>query len=156
MAAQDLAHQKAWGEVTVALLTRLGVEIDYVAVDWGTVVARRVQKNPPGQGGWQMYHTSPYGVDLVSPTHLFLRANGSTAINGWSNSPPVEAEIAAWFDATSLDEEKAAARRLNKAAFEHVVYAPLGCCLRHHARRKNLTGVTQGPLPLFWGVSKTV
>ena len=46
-------------------------------------------------------------------------------------------------------------RRLNKAAFDQVIYAPLGVYLRHFAWRKNLTGVAQGPLPLFWGVSKT-
>jgi peptide/nickel transport system substrate-binding protein len=155
MAAQDIPTHKAWGDVTAHMLQGLGVNVDAVAVDWGTVVARRMQKNPPGQGGWQIFHGSPYGVDLVSPTYMYLRANGNTAINGWSNSPQLEAEIAAWFDATSLDEERAVARRLNRAAFEHVVYAPLGCCLRHYAWRRNLTGVTQGPLPFFWGVSKT-
>jgi hypothetical protein len=73
-----------------------------------------------------------------------------------ANSPAVEAEIAAWFDATTLEEEKAAARRLNKAFLDYVVYAPVGWYLRHYAWRRSLTGVTQGPLPFFWGVSKTV
>jgi len=36
-----------------------------------------------------------------------------------------------------------------------VVYAPLGLLLRHQAWRKNVTGIVQGPLPFFWGVSKT-
>jgi peptide/nickel transport system substrate-binding protein len=156
MAAQDLPHHKAWGDVTVDLLKRLGMNIDYAAVDWGTVVARRAQKNPAAQGGWHMYHTSLYGVDCVDPTNKFLRADGNLAVSGWPNSPAVEAEAAAWFSATTLDEEKAAARRLNKAALDHVIYAPLGWYLRHYAWRKTLTGVTQGPMPFFWGVSKTV
>src|SRR5262249_7146033 len=46
MAAQDIPTQKAWGEVTVDLLKRMGVNVDFAAVDWGTVVARRAQKNP--------------------------------------------------------------------------------------------------------------
>jgi peptide/nickel transport system substrate-binding protein len=37
-----------------------------------------------------------------------------------------------------------------------VVYAPLGFFLMHQAWRKNVTGIVQGPLPFFWGVSKTV
>jgi peptide/nickel transport system substrate-binding protein len=37
-----------------------------------------------------------------------------------------------------------------------VVYAPLGVFLMHQARRKNITGIVKGPLPFFWGVSKTV
>jgi peptide/nickel transport system substrate-binding protein len=156
MAAQDLPHHKAWGEITVDLLKRVGVNVDFAAVDWGTVVARRAQKNPPNQGGWHLYHTAFYGVDCAAPTNTFLRANGTVAVNGWSNSPEVEAEIAAWFDAATLEEEKAAARRVNKAFLDYVVYAPLGWYLRHYAWRRSLTGVTQGPLPFFWGVSKTV
>ena len=94
-------------------------------------------------------------MDCATPTTTFLRANDTVAVNGWAKSPAVEAEIAAWFDATTLEEEKSAARRLNKAALDYVVYAPLGWYLRHYAWRKSLTGVTQGPLPFFWGVSKT-
>ncbi len=156
MAAQDLPHHKAWGDVTVDLLTRLGMKVDYAALDWGTVVARRAQKAPPGQGGWHVYHTSLAGVDCVDATNKWIRADASLAVNGWASSPPVEAEVAAWFEAKTLDEERAVARRLNKAALDHVVYAPLGFYLRHYAWRKNVTGVSQGPAPFFWGVSKTV
>src|SRR5262249_36028924 len=49
--AQDLPFVKAWGEVTLDLLKRLGVNADGVATDWATVVARRAQKAPPGKGG---------------------------------------------------------------------------------------------------------
>jgi peptide/nickel transport system substrate-binding protein len=156
MAAQDLPHHKAWGDVTHDLLQRLGVNVDYAAVDWGTVAARRPQKKPPEQGGWHIYHTSPAGIDLATPANVLMRADGKMPFNGWPTSPAVETELAAWFDARTLDEEKAAARRLNKAALEHVVYAPLGWCLRHYAWRRTLTGVMPGPLPFFWGVSKTV
>jgi peptide/nickel transport system substrate-binding protein len=156
MAAQDLPHHKAWGEITVDLLKRLDVNVDFAAVDWGTVVARRAQKNAPSQGGWHLYHTAFYGVDCAAPTNTFLRANGTVSVNGWAKSPAVETEIAAWFDATTLDQEKAVAGRLNKAFLDDVVYAPLGWYLRYYAWRKSLAGVTQGPLPFFWGVSKTV
>src|SRR4029077_19966185 len=44
MAAQDLQQHKAWGDMTVDLLHRLGVNVDFIAADWGTVVARRAQK----------------------------------------------------------------------------------------------------------------
>jgi Bacterial extracellular solute-binding proteins, family 5 Middle len=124
MAAQDIAAHKAWGDVTADLLTHLGVKVDYAAVDWGTVVARRAQKSPPGQGGWQIFHTYWYGVDCVDPTSRIIRANGDKAFFGWPNNPQIEAEVAAWYEAKTLDEERAIARRLNKAAFEHAIYAP--------------------------------
>jgi hypothetical protein len=38
--------------------------------------------------------------------------------NRWANNPQIEAEIAAWDDATSLDEEKTIARRPNGAGLD--------------------------------------
>src|SRR5215468_3220826 len=156
MAAQDIPNHKAWGDVTVDLLRRLDVKVDFAAVDWGTTVARRVQKSPPGRGGWQMNVFLSFGVDgAADPSSGLLSADGSSPANGWANNPQIEAEIAAWYDATSLDEEKTIARRLNRLAIDHVPYAPLGVMLQHHAWRKNVSGIVPAPLPLFWGVSKT-
>jgi hypothetical protein len=93
--AQDVPPFKAWGEVTLDLLTRLGIKVDYAAVDWGTVVARRTQKSPPGQGGWHMFHTFHNGASCVNPAHLPIRANSDEAWFGWPNSPQVEAEVEA-------------------------------------------------------------
>jgi peptide/nickel transport system substrate-binding protein len=155
MAAQDLATHKTWGDVTVDLLHRLEVNVDFIAADWGTVVARRAQKSPPGQGGWHLYHTGVFGVDSVDPSNKFLRANGDKAMFGWPDIPQVEAEIAAWFNANSPAEEQAAARRLNRAALDHAIYAPLGSYLFQQAWRKNVTGIERGPAPFFWNVAKT-
>jgi len=154
MAAQDLPGHKVWGDVTVELLKRLDMKVNYAALDWGTVVARRMRKSAPGQGGWSLCITSVAGIDCADPTNKLIRAYGELPTNGWANSPLVESEVAAWFDATSLDEEKAAARRLNQAALDYVVYAPLGCFLARAAWRKTVTGIEKAPVPLFWNVSK--
>jgi peptide/nickel transport system substrate-binding protein len=153
--AQDIPQFKAWGEVTFDLLGRLGMTLDRATVDWGTVVSRRTQKSAPAQGGWNMFHTFHNGASTVNPGYIGIRANGDNAWFGWPNIPEVETEIAAWYEATTLDEEKAAMRRLNKAALDHVVYAPVGFFLLYQAWRSNLSGVAPGPLPFFWGVSKT-
>jgi peptide/nickel transport system substrate-binding protein len=154
MAAQDIPYHKAWGDVTADLLKRLDMKVDFAAVDFGTVGARRAQKSPPRQGGWNMFPTAYFGVDCADPTNRFLRANGNEATNGWALNPQIEAEIAAWYDATSLDDEKTIVRRLNRLAVDQVPYAPLGVMLRHYAWRKTISGIAQAPLPLFWGVSK--
>jgi peptide/nickel transport system substrate-binding protein len=156
IAAQDIQVFKAWGAVTADLLQRLGVKVDYAAVDFGTYIARTTQqKSPPNQGGWHMFVTGIYGVEFANPARRNFRADGNQAINGWATSAQVEAEVAAWYDAKSADEEKTIARRLNKAALDHVLYAPLGVLLTHYAWRKNVAGIGQAPLPLFWGVNKT-
>ena len=155
MAAQDIATHKAWGDVTADVLARLGMKVDYAALDWGTVVARRARKSKPAEGGWHLFHTYFAGVDLSDPSSRILRANGEGAFFGWPSSPAIEEAVAAWFDAGTPEEERAVARRLNRLAFDHAIYAPLGSFLQLQAWRTSLTGVGQAPLPLFWGVAKT-
>jgi peptide/nickel transport system substrate-binding protein len=154
LVAQDIPFLKAFGEITADNLKRLGITLDYAALDWGTVVARRLQQTPPAQGGWHMYVSWSAGADFTNPTNKQLRANGDQAFSGWPDSPAVEAEVSAWFAASSREEEQTIIRRLNKAAIDHVVYVPLGFWLSHQAWRKNVSGIVQGPLPFFWGVSK--
>ena len=67
LVAQDLPALKAWGEVTADLLRRLGMNVDFVATDWGTVVARRLQKSPPGQGGWHILLSGQAGALNINP-----------------------------------------------------------------------------------------
>ncbi|HEY7248450.1 MAG TPA: ABC transporter substrate-binding protein [Xanthobacteraceae bacterium] len=155
LVAQDLPITKAQGDVTADLLKRLGMNVDFAAIDWGTVGARRAQKTKPGQGGWQVFHTWHSGADCVNPAvAIGVRANGDKAWFGWPDLPAVEKEVTAWFDAKSLDEEKQAIRRLNKAALEGVVYAPTGFFLGYQAWRSNVSGIVKGPVPFFWGVAK--
>jgi peptide/nickel transport system substrate-binding protein len=153
--AQDIAITKAQGDVTADLLRRLGMTVDFVAVDWGTNAARRAQKSPPGKGGWNMFHSWHAGAVCIDPSsYTAIRANGDKAWFGWPTSPQVETAIDAWYDADGLDAEQAAIRRVNRAAIEDVIYAPTGFFLQYQAWRKNVSGIVKGPLPFFWDVAK--
>ena len=65
--AQDQPITKAQGDVTADLFKRLGMNVDFVATDWGTVGSRRAQKTPPGQGGWQMFRSWRAGETASIP-----------------------------------------------------------------------------------------
>ena len=154
--AQDQPITKAQGDVTAELLKRLGMNVDFVATDWGTTIQRRASKSPPGQGGWSMFHSWHAGADCINPAgYVAVRGNGDKAWFGWPTIPSVETEVANWFDAKSLDEEKTIIGRLNKAALDNVVYAPTGFFLGYQAWRKNITGIVKGPIPFSWGVAKS-
>ena len=71
--AQDQPITKAQGDVTADLLKRIGMNVDFVATDWGTVGARRAVKTPPGQGGWHMFHTWHAGCAVsTKPRSMML------------------------------------------------------------------------------------
>ncbi len=155
LVAQDFPLVKPQGDVTADMLAKLGMSVDLVSVDWGTVAARRTSKLPASKGGWSMFHTEFAGADCINPASYFgLRANGEKAWFGWPDLPEVESGIASWFEAADVENEKACAARINRAAMDGVVYAPTGFFLTHQAWRTSVTGIQKGPLPFFWGVSK--
>ncbi len=158
LVAQDQPPLKAMGEITADLLKKIGMTVDFVATDWGTVGQRRASKNPPGQGGWSMFHTWHAGADAANPAgHIAARAGGEKgpAWFGWPESAKVEEGVAKWFDAKSLDEEKSAMAEINRASMESVTWIPTGFYKSFQAWRSNIDGIANGPLPWFWGVKKT-
>ena len=156
LVAQDQPITKAQGDVTADLLRRLGMNVEYVATDWGTVGQRRAMKNPPNQGGWGMFHTWHAGADATNPlSYNAVRASGDRAWFGWPDVPAVEAEVPNWLAATSLEQEREVIGRLNAAAVENVVYCPTGFFMGYQAWRRNVSGIVKGPIPFAWGVSKS-
>jgi len=156
LVGQDQPPLKAMGEVTNALLRSLGMNVDFVATDWGTVGQRRAVKTPPGQGGWHIFHTWHAGADCTNPAaYLALRAHGDGAWFGWPTDAAVEAARDKWFEADDLNAEKAAVAEMNAAAMNHVTYLPTGFYKTYQAWRRNVSGVIGAPIPFFWGVSKS-
>jgi len=154
--ATDVQITKAQGDVTADLLQKIGMKVDYQALDWGTVGARRAKKDPPSQGGWHIFHTWHAGADCINPApYVAFDAGGDKAWFGWPKSDAIEAGIGTWYDAPDLAAEKAAVADLNKMAMEFVTYIPTGFFLGYQAWRKNVSGVIKAPFPVFWGVQKT-
>ncbi len=154
--ATDVQITKAQGDVTADLLGKIGMKVDYQALDWGTVGARRAKKDPPAQGGWNIFHTWHAGADCINPApYTALDAGGDKAWFGWPKSDKVQDAITTWYDAPDAAAEKAAMAAVNTASMENVTYIPTGFFLMYQAWRKNISGVVKAPFPVFWGVQKT-
>ena len=125
-AATDVPVVKAQAEITADLLTRLGIKVDFLAMDWGAHSSRTASKLPPQAGGWHICHTWVAGAECASPAgHKSLDGSGESATNGWAKSPAVQAQIEAWFDATDPAAERAAVEGANRAAMAHVSFVRL-------------------------------
>lgn len=156
LVAQDQPITKAFGDVSADLLKRIGMNVDFVATDWGTVGSRRAVKSPPAQGGWHIFHTWHAGADCINPAaYTAIRANGDGAWFGWPRNEAIEAARDQWFAASDMPAEKAAIDTLNKEAMDFGLYAPTGFFLSYQAWRKNVSGVVKAPIPFFWGVTKS-
>jgi peptide/nickel transport system substrate-binding protein len=150
----DIASAKALAEITADLLRRIGMNVEAPAMDWATLVQRRVKTEPVEQGGWSIYHTSWSGLDMVNPAgHIFLRGNGRSAAPGWPDSPRIEELRNDWFVAPDLAAQKSLAEQLQTQAFQDVPYIPLGQYFMPTAYQGNLTGILKGN-PVFWNVRR--
>ena len=156
LVATDVGITKAEGDVAADALAKAGFNVDYQALDWGTVGARRAKKDAPDKGGWNIFFTWHAGADCINPApYTALDASGKTAWFGWPKSDAVQDGIAEWYAAPDQAAEKAAMARINQASFENVTFVPTGFFLGYQAWRKTVTGVVKAPFPVFWDVRKT-
>jgi len=150
----DFPNLKAMADVGADMLKSIGMNVDYQATDWGTLLTRRAKKEPVDQGGWSAFFTFGAGLDQATPAaNLMLRANGPNAWFGWPDDPEIERLRDAWFTADGLDAQRALAVQLQRRAFETVPYIPLGQYFQSTAYRTSLRDVLGG-FSIFWNVKK--
>jgi len=155
LAPTDIPSAKALADISNDLLKKLGMSVEYQAMDWATLVQRRTKKEPVAQGGWSIFHTSWSGTDHLNPVgHVFLRGNGANAAPGWPTSPRLEELRNRWLEAPDLAAQKKICAELQLQAFEDVPYIPLGQYAVPTAYQANLTGVLEGN-PKFWNIRRS-
>jgi len=154
MVPQDFPWIKAVSDMAADMMKRVGMNVDYQAVDWGTVVQRRASKNPPAQGGWNALCTGFAGLDFSTPaTNLPLRGNDGQAWFGWPTSPRIEELRNAWFDTPDPMAQKQLAAQIQAQAFEDVPYYPVTLLYFPTAYRADLADIPNG-IPAFWSVRR--
>ncbi|MGD0431928.1 MAG: ABC transporter substrate-binding protein [Acetobacteraceae bacterium] len=154
MVSSDQPVQSAQGAVLLDVLHKLGMNVDYQVMDWGTVVQRRASKEPPAKGGWNMFITGWNGLDMTTPiTNQTLRANGGKAWFGWPDLPTVQTLIDAWLEAPDLAAQQRIAADLQREAFQQVPYLPTGQYFTRTACRRDIVDIPQGQF-VFWNVRR--
>jgi peptide/nickel transport system substrate-binding protein len=154
LSVSDLPVLTAECQVAADMFRKMGINLDEQVMDWGSVVSRRANKSPPDKGGWNVFFTGWNGIDMFNPAgHLSLRGNGANAWFGWPDAPKLEELRNAWFDATTLAEQKQIGADIQKQCWIDVPYVPLGQYYTVQAYRKNLEGVLTG-FPIFWNVKR--
>ncbi|UFN51091.1 ABC transporter substrate-binding protein [Roseomonas sp. OT10] len=155
IAAADFPTLFAMAQVGNDMMTKVGINVDFVAADWGTVVQRRANKAAPDKGGWSMFFTFWSGLDMFNPgVHQSIRGNGERAWFGWPTAPRIEELRNAWFEAPDLDAQKKIAAEIQAQCFQDVPYLPTGQYFPAWAYRRSITAPLKG-MPLFWNVART-
>ena len=155
MAASDQEALMAISQVTQALWKRLGLNVDFQVMDWGTLVSRRVKQEPPGEGGWNAFCTTWAGLSVSNPGSSFpLQSIGKPGWLGWYSNPAMTALREQWLQAPALPEQKAVCEAIQREAFGNPPFLPLGQWKQPWAFRTSLKNFVKCGNVLFWGVER--
>ncbi len=143
-------------QVTREVFEKVGIKVNYQAMDWSTLVARRASREPPDKGGWNAFCTSWAGLSVADPGgHFPLRGNGTGAWFGWPTDTKMEELRDAWFDAPDLPAQKKLCEEMQTYAFEQVPFIPIGQWFYPTAFRNSVTDIVRAPNILHWNLKKT-
>ena len=150
----DILAPSALTQVGADMFRRIGMNMDLVLTDWGTVVQRRASREPLDKGGWSVFYTAFGSYDFLDPAgHFPLRGNGANAWFGWPTVPRLEELRDAWFDAPDQAAQKRIAEDIQRVVMDEVPYVPLGSYLSMTAMRRDLVDRVVGPA-MFWGIRR--
>ena len=151
--ATDYATIHAMTLVMADAFRRVGMNVDLVSTDWGTVMQRRGSRKLPDAGGWNVFVTFLTGTNNLNPAaQLGLRGNGNDNWFGWALAPRLEDLRKAWFEAPDEAAQKEICVEMQRQFWIDVPYLPLGCYYEATAYR-GLEGIRTG-FPQFYNVRR--
>ncbi|PYM17452.1 MAG: ABC transporter substrate-binding protein [Candidatus Rokuibacteriota bacterium] len=139
--------------VTRELLTQIGATVDLQAMDWSTLLARRAKKEPPSQGGWNVFSTNWIAADVMTPAvNAGIAGTCDKAWFGWYCSEKMEALRADWVRATDPARRKQLAEQIQLLAFDEAPFAPWGQYVQPQVFAKKVRGTLKFVTPVMWNV----
>lgn len=154
LAPTDFPILNGMTEVAGDYFRRVGLNVDYQSLDWGTVLQRLANKGPVDKGGWSVFANITPGASTVQPPlHMNMRAIGSKGFFGWPTSAAHEAFVDEYLETSDPDVQKRITRDIQRQAFQDVPYLPTGFYTQPAAFRSSLSGLIES-FPQFHNVRK--
>jgi peptide/nickel transport system substrate-binding protein len=152
----DIPAYQQMSLVTADLFKRIGINVDLQLSDWGTVSARRAKKDPPLQGGWNVFHTSANGAQLASPLtspSTITTCDGKNFV-GWPCDQVEEDMRIAYIREADPARQRALLEQMHARLWESLPYVPLGQFRQPFIWRRNVTGVLKANTLVYWNIEK--
>ena len=151
----DLPAINAMSEVAADIFHKVGMNMDYQALDWATVAQRLLSQEPLDKGGWSLF---PSVVAVTEYRDLlltgFMRGNGRDGWFGWPSDPRMEEIFNAWVGSVDPTEQTKLEREYELQGLTSLPFIPLGRFRQTSAWRDNLKGILEGPSVVFRNVTK--
>ena len=152
----DVPAYQQMSLVTADLFKKIGINLDMQLSDWGTASARRAKKDPPAQGGWNVFHTSANGAQLASPLtspSTIMTCDGKNFV-GWPCDQTEEAMRIRYIRETDPAKQRALLSAMHEELWTSIPYIPLGQFKQPFLWRSNVKGVLKANTLVFWNIDK--
>jgi peptide/nickel transport system substrate-binding protein len=150
----DYSFLSSGSRLAADLMRRLGMNVELVSTDFGTLLQRRNSREPVERGGWSVFCTGAYVLSLADPgNNYYIRGAGGWS--GWYLSPEVERLTDDWLAEPDTVKQQATFEALQRLSMSEVPMVPLGMWKPQTAFRRNLTGVVTASSSVFWNVRKS-
>jgi peptide/nickel transport system substrate-binding protein len=151
----DIHHHNAFGQVSGDLLRRLGLNVDFQAMDWGTMIQRTTNRGPVEKGGWSLYHTAASMVSMATPAlNFFIRGLGEKGWTGWYDKPEVEVLTQEWLDTTPDAPQQQIFDRIQQVLFDDPPFVPLGQYITFATYARDIVGGLPGIGSYPWNIRR--
>jgi peptide/nickel transport system substrate-binding protein len=135
-------------QVLAQSMKEAGFTVDEQVMDWGTVLARRGNKE-----GWSMFPVYSNGIDMVSPLNHFYIASTCGDYPGWSCDNRIPPLLTKFAKAGNTEEKKQIAAEIQTIAYDLVPNVMWGQFSRPAGYRNRLKNLPRSSFPIFWEVS---
>ncbi|MDP3340596.1 ABC transporter substrate-binding protein [Frigidibacter sp.] len=153
--ASDILSFRGLAPITAQYLRDAGMNVEVQSMDFSTYLAQRNKQDPVSEGGWSIAFGVWNSPDLMSPlSNLNLDTEGAKGYAGWSSDDQLASLKEDYARASSPEEQKAIAEKIQARANDLVFFVPLGTYRTYTAYRDNVTPPLPAPVSVFWGIDK--
>ena len=147
MVPSDAPHLNAMGLVARQMMTALGLNVDFQAMDLGTMFTRWRSRERTEATNWSCFPLTWQGVGTASPA-------AHVPLLGQAPDAEMVALIEAWFQAPDLPAQQAKAADIQRRYYASPPFANLGSYVWPVAYRANVQGALEAPFTVFWNMKK--
>jgi peptide/nickel transport system substrate-binding protein len=158
LAATDHHTITPAAQVLLNAMRESGINVNAVSIDWGSVVARRSNREKPEDGGWNIFVTTSSGTTALNPAlNTWLGATCDNANVGWPCDEELETLRGEFAFAQSVEDRKEVARKIQERAMYVVPYISFGQWTQPMAYRSDkISGIIPVTgLTVLWNIEKS-
>jgi peptide/nickel transport system substrate-binding protein len=150
----DNPYFAALSQVGANQLRKAGMNVDLQNMDFTSMVRRRLSKEPPVHGGWNVFFSFNDGLFTDNPaTNAAIRGDGKSGLPGWPSSPELEVLREQWLNASDLPTQRRICEQIQQQMWQDVPYIPMGHWIRSTAHRGDIVDLPWG-FAAFYGVRR--